>query len=756
MYRQRRGCGFALAANPHPPAYYRAMNAGTNEKWFSHLCAALLVACAMPLTGCPPSDGGGSAGVELRFDDGDPILVDSGSPVTRVAPFDITADLPSNRVGSIDVTLAADDVDAITVGETGAVLRISLTVASQQATDACSSGVEVAAFDVDLQSTGASSVTPDTVRVASNGLATMLAGQFQGCLTVSSDVPATLVVRRFQLAFIDPPPITFDSCDDVLALDAVGAALDRLSSNELPIRFPAGDDLIANLDGAYDLTQETTFDPDGANVGDAEDGSVTLSALGGGGFRRSGFEGFVDFLTTASTGTIGFCTIERTNNPACDQTVARLESLVVDPETGALNGRFLAVSVRRERFTDPQCGDDGDFIFGDLTLTPIINDTLLAAPVRVDFADEFEPDLLLVSPTGQQGVVTDRVSDTALQFTTTSPATITQIALPQALQGAAGFSALGVSTDGLRLAVVTDQPDASAAYDFATLDLVRQTAPIDADYIGGRVDFSPDASRIFVPTTDPRFADRVTVLRTDDSPFGDEIRRLLTPQGRVPVQARVSRDGLRLAELLEAGAPIGLAGELVFVSAQQDTFLSRINLANEAGGTVLANKLVNSLDGSRVFLAGVGAVIAVQAQQPFAIDRIDVSGGAGDDPTGLALSGDGAILAVSVAANNGEIDLAIIDANQLTVLQTFDLEAIDPGEAVDVAHFASARIAVVMADTDQVVAVQTQEPFAEGDPVNVADSPGQLLGTITAGGDVIAVTNIDEPTVYLLTPASRN
>jgi len=730
------------------------MIAKPNEIRSTGFCVAMLVACAM--TGCPPSDGGDDSQVDLRFGDGDPIAVDDAAPVTRVVTFDITADLPSDRVGSIDVTLAADDVEAIMVGDTGAALRVALTVATQDAADACSSGVEVAAYEVDLQSNGAESVTPDVVSVTSDGLATMLAGQFQGCLTVSSDGPATLIVRRFQLAFIDPPPITFESCDDVLALSSVANALDRLSSNGLSLRFPTGGDAILELDGDYELAQETTFDPDGANVGDAEEGSVTLSALDGGGFRRSGFDGFVEFLTTASAATVGFCTIERTNNPACDQTVARLESLVVDPETGALNGRFLAVSVRRERFTDPQCGDDGDFIFGDLTLTPIINDTLLAVPVRIDFADEFEPDLLLVSPTGQQGVVADRVSDTALQFTTTSPATVTQITLPQALQGAAGFSALGVSIDGLRLAVVTDQPDASAAYDFATLDLIRQTAPINADYVGGRVDFSPDASRIYVPTTDPQFADRVTILRTDDSPFADEVRRLLTPQGRVPVQARISRDGLQLAELLEAGAPIGLAGELVFVDAEQGTFLSRINLIDQAGGTVLANKLVNSADGSRVFLAGVGAVIAVQTQQPFGIDLIDVSGGAGDDPTGLALSGDGSILAVSVAANVGDIDLAIIDANQLTVLQTFDLEAIPPGEAVDVAHFASARIAVVMADTDQVVAVQTQDPFEVGGPVNVADSPGQLLGTITAGGDVIAVTNNNDPTVYLLTPNSRN
>lgn len=717
--------------------------------------ASLSIVVGVFVCGCPASNSGGDESVELRFDADGPIAVDANSSAMRVVSFDISAQLPQQRVGSIEISLVSPDIQIDSTGGSNVQVRIGLTVADQNAIDTCSSGIEVASFDVSIESNSVRTIAPETVTVTTAGLSTFLAGQFSGCLTVSSDAAVTLTIQRFTLAFLDPAPIAATSCEQVLALPAVQNALTRSGSNGFLLRFPTptATGPPTGINGSFDLDQDTTFDPDGANVGDTEDGSVRLTVMPDATVRRDGFGGFVDFFTSPAANSIGFCTVARTNNPVCDQTVARIEALAIDPDTGVLTGRFLAVSVRREQFTDPLCGDDGDFIFGNLTLTPRVSQTLLDVGAPIALTAQFDPDLLIVSPTGAFGVVTDVDSDDIVRFSTTSPSATTPIPLPQDLSGAAGFSALGVSSNGDRLAVVTDQPDASVSYDLARLTtVVRQTASTSADYIGARVDFSPDASRIFVPTTDTQFADRITVLRTDNSTFADEVRRLFTPQGRVPVRAKLSPNGLQLAELLEAGAPIGLAGELVLINADTGNILQRINLTTAANGSVLATELVYSADGSMIFLAGLGGVVAIQTQSPFAVTTIDVSGGNGDDPSGLALSGDGAVLAVSVAANNGTTDFAIISTDTLRVEQTFDLESISAGDAVAVAHFGGERLAVVAASTDHVVAIQTQPPFMVGDPADVSVMDGGRIGEIASGGNVIALTNVSDRSVYILRP----
>jgi hypothetical protein len=53
--------------------------------------------------------------------------------------------------------------------------------------------------------------------------------------------------------------------------------------------------------------------------------------------------------------------------------------------------------------------------------------------------------------------------------------------------------------------------------------------------------------------------------------------------------------------------------------------------------------------------------------------------------------------------------------------------------------------------TSTIVAVQTEAPFAAGEPVLVADvTDANTLGRLATAGDLLAVTNLDEPAIYIL------
>jgi hypothetical protein len=436
---------------------------------------------------------------------------------------------------------------------------------------------------------------------------------------------------------------------------------------------------------------------------------------------------------------------------ACDQTIARLESLSFDSATGNLEGEFLSVAVRRHDFTSESCGAAGDFIYGSLSLTYQGGSTRLVESLgKVELPDEFEPGLIVLPPDGGNGTVTDIGTDTALHFATVDPFTTTAIPLPDDLD-ATGFSALGMSADGDRLALVTNNPD--AAFVFANDDLaaIRDTSTTTRDFQGEFVPFSLDNALLYVPTTDDSLLDHITVLRANDSSFADEVRRITTPQGAIPVQARLRPDGRQLAVLLEGGAPIGEAAALAFVNLDSNQFTQPvIDLSNDAGGTVLAAELVYSADGGTVFLAGLGAVVAVETASPHEITRIDVSEGASDNPVSLALSGDGEVLAVAIDDSNGSVDFAVVDTSTLKVVNAQDLPGVGDGRALGVAHFATARVAMVANLESTVVAVRTEPPYTAGEPILVADVTNRnTIGRIVSGGGVIAVTNVDEPAIYL-------
>ncbi len=715
------------------------------------------------LAGCTPSGGnnngpGGSVTVAVPLGDVGKLDVGTSGVASKGGSFDIQSQLPSGDVVGASLSIDAADITIGTAtdqaGTNGLAAQVNLQVGvAPTGGDACAQQTDSVSFQIDVGSSGAAaSVSPTSMIVGTNGAALLESGQFGLCLTAESDTPVSLTVASLNVIFELAGDVTAASCDEILALPEVQAAIVDLASNGVTFALPAGASL-PDITGTYAYSQTTTFDPDGANTGDTKTGSVTLANQTSTTIQRSGFSASIDQFIVGNATTVGFCTIDRTNDSTCDQTIARLESMTLDPATGNLDGAFLSVAVRRHAYTDPTCGARGDFIYGDVSLTAAQAAQFAQVIGKISLPQGFVPGLMQVAPDGQSGVVAGADSGAVYQFQTADPFSSAQITLPADLTPL-GFSGLGYSRAGDKLAVVTDQPDAAVIYDNMTLSLIRETSQtVTADYIGGTIDFNSDGTQLYVPTTDASFADRLTVLRATDSSLGDEVRRLSTPQGKVPVQARVSPDGSQVAVLLEAGATVGEAGQLTFLDTARNAFSTPpIDLVTDGRGTVLASEVVWAPDGSLVFLAGLGAVLAVEPTAPYGITRIDVSEGAGDNPVALALSNDGQVLAVAVDDSAGTDDFAVISVATLAVLNAQNL-GLTQGGAIDIEHFRDSRLAIVANADSYEVAVQTETPYAASDPIPVADQSGlTTLGTLAAADGVIAVTNIDEPAVYVLGP----
>jgi hypothetical protein len=709
--------------------------------------------------GCTPTPnpGGGGSDSTVVLDMGSNGIFDVGAEgiLSRQIAFDISNDLPSDTPQS--ATLSVDSTGiSIEDGSSGAdvgssgVIVVTFRLESDVNTNACESGAAESPIIIDHIDNVATEILPASVDVSTTGLQALLAGQFNLCVSVSSTEPRLVRIDRVTVEFPQAPPVVANSCAEILALPEVQDALTQMEAASLSFSLPQGAQP-ANVEDSYSLLQETTFDPDASDVGRMQSGTITFSNQQNQTVDRVGFGSSVTEFIVGDASSIGLCTINRTNESLCDQTIARLEALTVDSTTGDLSGKFISVAVRRHGGLNPSCGATGDFVFGDVSFTSQ-SGALARRRAKIGVPDTMTPDLLRLAPGGAVGVFSDVGSGVVTQFDTSDPFTLRTVPTPETL-APLGTSALGYSPSDAVLSVITDRPDAGVSFNAVTLDVIRQTETTTADYIGEIVDFDPQETRVYIPTTSEDFADRVTILRTDESAFADEVRRMQTPDGDVPVYARLSPDGSLMATLLENQAPIGQAGELVFANVDRTNpnfILPPVNLLTNAGGTVLAQQLVYSPDGSRVFLAGLGALVSVETTDPFTMTRIDVSDGAGDNPVAMALSGDGEVLAVAVDDDLGQVNLAIVDVATEQVIHTTQLSGIDKRGAVDIVHFEIGRVAIVANAVRQVVAIQTESPFAVSQPLSVADVADRIsVGRMAASGEIIAVSNVDEPAIYL-------
>ncbi len=710
-------------------------------------------------SGCTPTqnpgNGGGGSTVTLDISSNGVFIVGGSGNISRRLPIDITSQLPAIAPQNATISIAeadiiiADNPSQPDVGTSGVVV-VTLRFEADMTTNACQSAVQETPITVNHLENAVTTISPESITVSTTGLESMLAGEFSMCVSVSTTIARTVTLNRINVNFGEPPPIVANSCAEILALPQVQDAIVQLVAASQSFSLPSGPQP-PNIEDSYALTQETTFDPDGSDVGRTQTGTIVFSNQQSQTINRSGFDSNVSQFIVGDATSVGLCVISRTNDAICDQTIARLESMSVDPDTGELTGQFLSVAVRRHGGLSPSCGATGDFVFGDVRFQSQ-SGSLVRRRAKIPVAETITPDLLQLAPSGDAGVFSDIGSGVVTQFESINPFALTTVPIPESL-APLGTSALGYSPTGSVLSVITDQPDAGVSFNAVTLDVIRQTETTTADYIGEIVDFDLQETRVYVPATSEDFADRVTILRTDDSVFADEVRRMQTPDGDVPVYARLSPDGALMATLLEDLSPIGQAGELIFANVDRTNpnfIIPPLDLISDAGGTVLGQQLVYAPDGSRVFLAGLGAVVSVETAEPFAISRIDVSDGANDNPVALALSGDGEVLAVAVDDAAGQVNFAIVDVATEQVIHTTRLPGIDPRGAVDIAHFEISRVAIVANAVNQVIAIQTVEPFATSQPLSVADVPERnTVGRLAASGDVIAVSNVDEPAIYL-------
>ncbi len=709
--------------------------------------------------GCTPNQnpggGGGDSTISLDISSNGLFQVGDSGVLSRRLPIDISGQLPSDIPLNATISIVAEDLLVSEhpvrpdVGTSG-VIVVTLRLESDMTTNACQSASPETPIVVHHEDFIVTQIVPTSIDVSTTGLQSLLAGTFDMCISISTTEPRTVTLNKINIDFPEPPPIVANSCAEILALPQVQDAIAQLNAASLSFTLPSGSQP-ANIEDSYSILQETTFDPDGNDIGRMQSGTIVFSNQQAQTIQRTGFDSSVEQFILGDATSIGLCTINRTNEALCDQTIARLEALAIDPDTGDLSGQFLSVAVRRHGGLSPSCGATGDFVFGDITFSGQ-SGTLARRRAKISVTEPTTPDLLLLAPGGTVGVFSDVGSGVVSQFETNDPFALTTVPVPETLSPL-GTSALGYSPTGAVLSVITDRPDAGVSFNAVTLDVIRQTETTTADYIGEIVDFDPMETRVFVPATSEDFADRVTILRTDDSVFADEVRRMQTPEGDVPVYSRLSPDGSMLATLLEDLAPIGQAGELIFANVDRNIpnfIIPPIDLVTDAGGTVLAQQLVFAPDGSRVFLAGLGALLSVQTSDPFTISRIDVSDGANDNPVALAISGDGEVLAVVVDDDLGQINFAIVDVATEQVIHTAQLPGIDRRGAVDVAHFEIGRVAIVANAVSQVVAIQTESPFATSQLLSVADVPERnSVGRMAASGAIIAVSNVDEPAIYL-------
>ncbi|MCB9849585.1 MAG: hypothetical protein H6817_02650 [Phycisphaerales bacterium] len=703
---------------------------------------------------CTPSPGGGNS---VRVSLGTEGMFDATAIVASTSAFyDITSQLPTADRISATMSINPADVSITDNGTPVASpvdISLLLFLSDGSADDPCSSSPLFNQFTISVDSNGAMSITPESSAISDTGFGFVDSGEFGLCIVYSADRDVHVEIDAFQIDFAEPGPVAAVSCDEVLALPEVQNALAVLETNGFRLRVPTGD-FSTDIEGTYVLSQDTTFDPDGTDIGNTEDGTVTLTNQASGAIDRNGFDASATFFLQGNANSLGFCALERTNDPFCDQTVARLERLVRDEESGSLTGEFLAVAVRRHRFISSTCGARGDFIFGDLSLTSGSDAAMfIARRGKVELPANFEPDLVALPAGGGDGVVTDFATLAALRFDTTTAFTTAELSFPQTVTGDF-VAALGISQDDARVALAISNPPRVVTFERATGSLIRSTLvedPSTLTYLGGQIDFAADATRVYVPGSDTQFADRVNVVRTDNANLPDVSRRLLTPAGYKPVQVRLSPDGAQLAVLLSGGAPDQEAALLTFVNLATQAFVvPPIDLEASVGGTALASELEYSGTGDYIFLAGLGAVWAVATSSPHEITTIDVSSGAGDDPVALAMSGDGAVLAVAIDDATGDADFAVIDAVTLDVLNMQDLPGIGNRRALDVAHFGDQRVALVANLDSTVVAVQTNAPFTADIPVLVADVQDEnAIGRVVAAGNLAAVTNTDEHAIYL-------
>jgi len=375
----------------------------------------------------------------------------------------------------------------------------------------------------------------------------------------------------------------------------------------------------------------------------------------------------------------------------------------------------------------------------------------VASAGTVELPSGMVPEWLVLQGDGSVGVVAGSI-DQLVVFDTFFTSDVVEVALP--LETQFGFGGIGVTEDGSRYGVVVNGFARLLVFDAADNRIIRQSSSPGFTLGGGVFDFSPDGDLTYLASPHSGASDAIVTLPTSagvDFEAGTA-DRTATPSAQTPNTTRLSPDGSQLAVLMTGDSDVGTSSLLAFLdlTSSPPVFGSLIDIRGLSGGRVLNGELVYSTDGRRVFLAGEAGLVSVATDAPHVVTTVDVAGGSGDPAVSVAVSGDGNVVVVAIDSFAGNTDLAIVNADTLTVLHRTSLDGIS-GSARWVAHFETGRAAIVAgARGPSVVAVQTIAPYTILSTFEVdAGGDSATLGRLAAGGDMIAVVNQDEPGVYL-------
>ena len=725
------------------------------------LLTCALIAVLSTLCGCQPApipDGGNgnaNTGGDTNFDNSADVTLggdsqfdlSDGRLVDRQVAVSLADDIGVNRLSGLGFAVDRDDVTVQPAGDltSNGLTALDLYIAPADTADACSSGLDVGRFTVTFDADAVLSITPAQLEADAAALAAAESGTFALCLRASSGINQTLIVSRVRVLYSSTVPAL--TCAEIIDLTEVQASITVLEENGLSFSLQEGDEP-RHVEGTYDVRETIDFDPDGTDTGTTRERFDTFTNQAAGRITRASGDAVLEQSVSGSDEGVNLCVLARSNNPTCDQTIARLESYEVTGGGGRLEGQFLAVVVERHTDGSAGCGQPGDFIYGSIDLTPQ-STTFQVAPLgKVGLPEDFDPHLLVLPDDGGRGTITDFASDAALQFTVDGSAITSPLAVPGQLD-AEGYNGIALARDNSLLALVSNNPDELLIFDNAGGALTLEATANGAALGGDLFDFSPQGQFVYVVSPDPGDADHLAVFRTTTG-FVEPVGQFPTPGAETPELSRLSHAGDQLAVLLDGEAGAGTSQLLTFHDVRSGVFTPPVDLREATGGFVGDLDLIYSRDDSHVFLAGDTGVVAVETASPFTVTTIDVGGTGNDAVIAIDLSNDGQVLVAAVDRINGDANFAIVDTNTLAVVERKLLDRISDRGAIDVAHFGTGRACLVVNERLRVVPVQTVEPFAVAELLSAADDEfAPLLGRVAVGGNIIAVANTSEPAVYL-------
>ncbi len=341
--------------------------------------------------GTPGCSGGGAGGAGGTSSPSNTVTVQLGSlglfsfvdlaeSKSQTVPTDVAGDVPVLPVQSAAISIDPADVTVTAADSTGpASADIVIRVGESGSADLCTDGIAMPTIGLALDESQTLTVSPESVNVPASAVAQLASGVFDTCVTVTVNNASEVDVSSFDIDYNTPLDFASLDCAEIMATPAVQAAVATLADNGFTFKVNSGTDPVditnqTDLPEHYLMTDRVFFDPDDADTASQGEGrvrNIRFSEQSGTRILRShypdGDESNAVSIRHSIEGSgrdVTMCMVARTNAPGCDQTLARVETVLVSEDGSVAEGDFLAVVLEEHVPTDATCGNPGDFAFG--------------------------------------------------------------------------------------------------------------------------------------------------------------------------------------------------------------------------------------------------------------------------------------------------------------------------------------------------------------------------------------------------------